>query len=218
MNPEGDYPNPYDTDSAWREFNGDPENLNRHLRRRARIGPPPETVLERQFQVGVAMAEKLEGLLAIYLAFLSGVPDDPAPPGRNISDWARIQRAHIERHMHQPSRPDLPPVQLQIGARIDRFILATVDVAESLMELLLTPKRLRIQRELREKAYDRREEKIFYAQLAREEREQTAMAPPPVKASKRPKREPAPRCAKCGKRPPVDGQFCKPCAAWIARS
>src|SRR5262252_6039989 len=99
MNRDGDYPNPFDTDSAWRELNGDPENLNRHLRRRARIGPPPETVLERQFQVGVAMAEKLEGLLAIYLAFLSGVPDDPAPPARPAA------RAASDRGQDRPLHP-----------------------------------------------------------------------------------------------------------------
>jgi len=192
---------------------------NREFRRLAVSGAfySPEEVLENQFRIVNSMAEKLQAMLEIYVLFMKNDPDVEIRTSLSLRPWAKTQRAHIERHIRQPNRPDLSEAQLRLGNKIDRFILQIVDTAEALADLLQTPERIRLRREAAEANEQRREERLFNRQLEREERETAEMAPPPVKASKREKRAPTPRCERCKKRPQAVGTLCELCASWGGR-
>jgi len=197
----------------------------RLIERRVNWSEEPDEILARQLAVARDMGALLHALTTISLDLLSRDWDEAGvdlvrSEGEEmpLGQWAAEQRRHLVQHMRQPHNPLLPEEQIRLGAKLDRFILSIVDLAESLIEFGKTPERLRARREMRREAEWRRENRLYGRQVERDRREAEATArglPPP---EKRPKREPAPRCAKCGKRPAKAGDYCEPCAAWIARS
>lgn len=176
--------------------------------------PDLEGQFVRQKNAALAAVGTFEVAAIFLLAYRTGDTVD-----EEIVDAARqqvkFQIAHLERYVKLPQNPKLPVGHRRLGSRIDRALLHGHVLMGKAIEVYELPGKLRDIRERAAEHERRRRERIeergrLRARYIVPAVDARSSSPVP----KREKLEPKPRCTKCGKRPPVTGGLCDPCARW----